>query len=177
VRSHCLLVALLALLALLASCGGRIDVPAIDIPPAAALPSALYVDDDGCAKEVAAETAATALTPVESGEGVAVVEIAYAEECTGLGGQYILAREVDGFISSFWLGSHGCNFLAPGLVGSATTFGVLRYRVTAALFEIPVGVCVSFPGEPDGFSSDSWVQALAVFPTLEAAALFAKDLE
>ena len=172
-RTHCLLVPLFALLA---SCGGRSDVPAIDKPPAAALPSALYVADEGCAKEVAAETAATALTPVDSGEAVAVVEIAYAEECTGLGGQYILAREVEGF-RSFWLGNHGCNFLAPGLVGGATTFGVLRYRFTAALFMIPVGVCVSFPGEPDGLSSDSRVEALAVFPTLEAAALFAKDIE
>ncbi len=164
------------LLALLASCGGRSDVPAIDKPPAAALPSALYVADEGCAKEAAAETAATALTPADSGEAVAVVEIAYAEECTGLGGQYILAREVDGF-RSFWLGNHGCNFLAPGLVGGATSFGVLRYRFTAALFMIPTGVCVSFPGEPDGLSSDSRVEALAVFPTLEAAAQFAKDIE
>ena len=172
-RAHYLLVALLPLLA---SCGGRIDVPAIDRPPAAALPSALYVDDDGCAKEVAAETAAAALTPVESGEEVVVVEIAYAEECTGLGGQYILAREVEGS-RSYWLGNHGCNFLASGLVGSATTFGVLRYRQTAALFTIPAGVCVSFPGEPDGFSSDSRVEALAVFPTLEAAKLFARDIE
>lgn len=172
-RTHYLLVPLFALLA---SCGGRSDVPAIDKPPAAALPSALYVADEGCAKEIAAETAATALTPVDSGEAVAVVEIAYAEECTGLGGQYILAREVEGF-RSFWLGNHGCNFLAPGLVGGATTFGVLRYRFTAALFMIPVGVCVSFPGEPDGLSSDSRVEALAVFPTLEAAALFAKDIE
>lgn len=127
-------------------------------------------------KEVAAQTAATALTPPDSGEAVAVVEIAYAEECTGLGGQYILAREVDGS-RSFWLGNHGCNFLAPGLVGGATTFGVLRYRFTAALFMIPTGVCVSFPGEPDGLSSDSRVEALAVFPTLEAAAQFARDIE
>ncbi len=169
-RTHCLLVALLA------SCGGRTDAPAIDKSPAAALPSALYVANEGCAKEVAAETATTALTPVESGEEVAVVEIAYAEECTGLGGQYILAREVDGS-RSFWLGSHGCYFLAPGLVGGATTFGVLRYRPTAALFTIPVGVCVSYPGEPDGFSSDSRVQALAVFPTVEAATRFAEGIE
>ena len=172
-RAPCLLVALLALLA---SCGGRTDAPAIDRSPAAAPPSALYVADEGCAKEVAAETAATTLTPVESGEAVAVVEIAYADECTGLGGQYILAREVDGS-RSFWLGNHGCNFLAVGLVGSATAFGVLRYRVTAALFTIPVGVCVGFPGEPDGLSSDSRVEALAVFPTLEAAERFARDIE
>lgn len=171
-RTRYLLLALLAL----ASCGGRSDVPALDKPPAVALPSALYVADEGCAKEVAVETAATALTALDSGEEVAVVEIAYAEECTGIGGQYILAREVDGF-RSFWLGNHGCNFLAPGLVGSAMTFGVLRYRFTDALFMIPVGECVSFPGEPDGLSSDSRVEALAVFPTLEAAALFAKDLE
>jgi len=169
-RTHYLLVALLA------SCGGRTDVPAIDQSPAAALPSALYVADDGCAKEAAAETAATALKPGESGEEIAVVEIAYAEECTGLGGQYILAREVDGS-RSFWLGNHGCNFLTPGLVGSATTFSVLRYRATAALFTIPSGVCVSFPGEPDGFSSDSRVEALAVFPTREAAKLFTEGIE
>lgn len=122
------------------------------------------------------ETAATALTPVESGEEVAVVEIAYAEECTGLGGQYILARELEGS-RSYWLGAHGCNFLAAGLVGDATAFGVLRYRITAALFTIPVGVCVGFPGEPDGVSSDSRVEAVAVFPTLEAATLFAKSIE
>ena len=175
-RTRYLHLAPLALLALLAACGARSDVPAIDKPPAAALPSALYVADEGCAKEVAAETAATALTPVEGGDEVAVVEIAYAEECTGLGGQYILAREVEGS-RSYWLGNHGCNFLAPGLVGDTTTFGVLRYNITAALFTIPAGVCISFPGEPDGLSSDSRVKALAVFPTLEAAALFARDIE
>lgn len=145
--------------------------------PVEAVPSAVFAaDEHGCAAEVLAETGAAALEPADNGADIAIVELAFAEElCTNAGGQYVIAREVDGF-REFWLGGHACYFFPPEKTSEPMAFGVLRYAITAAAFEVPPEVCVGFPGEPPGLFSDSKARAVAVFSTLDEARRFAASI-
>ena len=106
-----------------------------------------------------------------SGERNVVVRLAVADEkCTGLGGSYLLAEEVD-TKRVHWMGGHGCfpndpSLKAPAVLG----YGVARTTLTAALFSIPKETCVAFPGEPDKeFTSNERLKLAALFPTLEDA--------
>jgi hypothetical protein len=167
--------------ALAAGCGGRVHLPSGDagvaVPGPVPEPVAVYVAEPGCGEERAIETAEEALSTEESGT-IAVVELSFAEECTGAGGQYILARDVDGS-REFWIGGHACYFLSsgPGQPPAwAPAFGVLRYEQTAGLFQISPDVCVGFPGQPPGATTDAQTRAIAVFATLEEARAFAAFL-
>jgi hypothetical protein len=134
----------------------------------------VYRGEPGCGEELPVENAELALSTAQQGE-LAVVELFFSEECTGAGGQYILAREVDGF-REFWIGGHACYFLGTPLgvpPAWAPAFGVLHFEQTAAIFQIPPEVCVGFPGEPPGASTDAQTQAVVVFETLAEAQAFA----
>lgn len=136
-------------------------------------PIALYTSARGCPSLQPITNTAAEMTSKQFGEAIAVVELFYQDECTGLGGQHILAREIDGF-RSFWLGGHGCRLLDP--LPTGPRFGVVRYNQTAALFRISPDVCIGFPDREPGATSDVSTRALAAFATLSDARAFAATL-
>lgn len=179
-------VAFLLCAAIAAGCGARASLHIDETASASAssgaggaemvpTPEALYVPDDhGCGAEQKPEDAAALLTPSGSGQGVAVVEVFYQSECTGVGGDYIVAHEVDGF-RDFWLGAHACFFL-PQPLPSGLPHGVLRYNITAAFFQVSPDVCIGIPGEPPGLGTGDKTEAIALFATLAQAQQFAASL-
>jgi hypothetical protein len=157
----------------LAGCGARTgmlgdDAPAVDAPVA------LFAGGGAACVDALDPTQAEAVLATSEDEEIAVVDLAFVSECSGLGGDYLIGREVGG-TRMFWLGGHGCEFFddtfGPGLV-----YGVVRYAQTAALFQTPEGVCVSWPGEPEPVQSSSSTFAIAVFETLGGAQSFAASL-
>ncbi|MEO7330123.1 MAG: hypothetical protein ABI193_16230 [Minicystis sp.] len=162
-----------------AGCGARSTVLEGDAVTADPLDPALPVDllaPDGasCVKHLDVQTAPEVMAP-DSDQGIAVVDIAFATECTNAGGDYVLAREIDGF-SSFWLGQHACEF-TDAVFGPGILYGVVLYRQTAALFQLSAEVCVGFPGEPPGLQTSLITDAIALFETLPEARAFASALE
>lgn len=163
------------------ACGGRIEsdgsAPAGATNPATQA-TALYTADprSSCATPASLEAVATELRPTGF-EQTAVVELSVAEECTGLGGQWLLGRDVRRASDKYWLGGHGCRTVPVAQDGSAR-FGVLVYWPTDRIGAIPAGVCVSFPGNAPGTSSMSPtdVRAIATFATLAQAEAFEKTL-
>ncbi|APR80705.1 Hypothetical protein A7982_06052 [Minicystis rosea] len=169
-----ILTASLSLLA--AACGARSIDPGADGVPAAPAPVVVDLfapDGAGCVSDLPNDTATDLMAPGE-GESIAVVDLIYTEECTGAGGQYVLGREIDGY-RYFWVGGHACYFFAHALPVSLV-YGVVRYRFTAAISEIPAGMCVAWPGEPDGVQTDVSTSAIAVFERLDEAKTFAASL-
>jgi hypothetical protein len=173
----------LVLFVLLASsaCGGRVEGDGSP-PSTGAEPStqatALYVADprSSCATPASLDAVTTELRPARF-EETAVVELSVAEECTNLGGQWLLGRDVHRASSKFWLGGHGCRTVPFAVDGSAR-YGVLVYVPTDRVGIIPPGVCVSFAGNAPGTSSASPtdVRAIAAFATLAQAEAFARTL-
>ncbi|MDC3957636.1 hypothetical protein KEG38_27505 [Polyangium jinanense] len=166
---------LCASLCLLAvACGGVVVDPAPEVQPKAIQ---LFVPDgEGCATRPPLDTAAAVLAPGDTGDEIAVTDIYFTEECTGAGGQYVLAREIDGF-RYFWLGGHACYFVEGLASETGLVFGVVRYRMTAGISEIPAHVCVAWPGEPDGLQTYAKTSAIALFEQLEEAKAFAGALK
>lgn len=167
----------LSLFTLAAGCGARSTVLEADPTAPAGQPAAVAVyapDGEGCVDSLPVSDAAEAVTP-DSGEEVAVVDLAFAQECTNAGGQYLLAREIDGF-RSFWVGAHACQFAEGGTNSFGIVYGVVRYRITAGIQEIPPDVCVGFPDEPPGVQTDATTVAIAVFEQLSEAQAFAASL-
>jgi hypothetical protein len=161
------------------ACGGRVagDEAAPATDPATQA-TALYLADprSSCATPASLDTVTTELHPARN-EDTAVVELSVAEECTNLGGQWLLGRDVHRAESKFWLGGHGCRTVPFAADGSAR-YGVLVYTPTDHIGTIPPSVCVSFPGNAPGSSSASptYVRALATFATLTEAEAFASTL-
>jgi hypothetical protein len=147
--------------------GGPVAPP----PP----PSALYVRDGECGLELPVRDATTELTRVpDSGDVVLVAELAFTDECTGAGGQHLLARAIDGS-GMMWIGSHACYFFAWDLVGTGVRAGVVRARPGQPQ-QISDQVCIEFPGEPGPPSTAVDAMAIAVFDTLDEAAAFAATI-
>lgn len=159
---------LVPMLAGLAGCGTR----TLEDLSSATPPLAVYeADEKACAAPEHGDPE-LAVRANGAGEQNVVVEIVFANECTGLGGQYILARAVDGS-RYFWLGGHGCvTWETP----PAAKFGVVRSTITAGLRELPEGACLTIPGAPAKVSSDSTVRAVAVFATKSEAERFKNRL-
>ena len=137
-------------------------------------PIALYTSSRGCPALQPLTNTASEMASKQFGEAIAVVELFYRDECTGAGGQHILAREITGF-RRFWIGAHACRALATPLP-EGPRFGVVRYNQTAALFHLSPDVCIGFPDEPPGATSDVTTRAIAVFATLSDARTFAATL-
>ena len=99
---------------------------------------------------------------------IAVAEIMFVDECTGLGGNWIIARDI---LSDrrFFLGAHGCRLWSSPPAGS---HAVVRHRQTAGMFSTPSGACVAFDGE-ESVRSDQATSGIVVFATLEDAKAFA----
>jgi hypothetical protein len=165
----------IVLCALCSACGTRTGVGVDDAATGAVMPSALYATGEGgCAVVVPITSTAIEMESKQFGESVAVVELFYQDECTGAGGQYILAREVDGF-RSFFIGAHACWSL-PSPLPTGPGFGVVRYNQTAGLFHVSPDVCIGFPDRPPGLQTDVTTRAIAVFETLSDARAFAATL-
>ena len=156
------------LVLILAGCGTR----TLEDLSRATPPLAVYGrDDKACAVPVSSDPEAE-LRPKDAGEASAVVELVFVNECTGLGGQHILARELGG-ARYFWLGAHGCvTWETP----PAAKFGVVRYAQTAALFNLPEGACLTMPGAPAIITSDAATRSIAVFATQGEAERFKSRL-
>jgi hypothetical protein len=169
------------LVGLASACGGRVEddgggpTHAVD---AATQATALYTADpkSACPTPASLDAVATELRPA-SFEETAVVELSVAEECTNLGGQWLLGRDVKRASDKFWLGGHGCRSVPFAVDGSAR-YGVLVYVPTDSVAIVPPDVCVSFPGNAPRTSSASptHVRAMATFATLAQAEAFAQTL-
>lgn len=169
------LVFALSFCSIAAGCGARSTVLEGD-PNAGSAPVALFAPDgSGCVDEPPLGTAVEVISPADAGDEIAVVDITFAEECTDLGGQYVLARDLDG-VKRYWLGGHGCQFLEQFSNTLGLVYGVVRYRVTAGISQIPADVCVGFPDETPGMETDSTTLGIAVFETLSGAQAFADSL-
>lgn len=177
------------------ACGGRIEAeesgavttPGTTSPPEPAPPTnrtaapqaaGLFVpDDEYCARASRnASTSAGDLRPRSNVEDVAVVAVSVAQECSGLGGEYLLARDLHG-PQKYWLGGHGCG--ATKLLSKLNgAFGVVRYMSTSSVLTIPAHVCVSFPGEdPDQpLVTPTKIRAIALFETQADAEAFASSV-
>jgi hypothetical protein len=141
------------------------------------VPTMLFIENpNACGLEIPVGDAENVLRPVEAGDGVAVVEVLFADECTGAGGNHILLRTLDG-AREFWLGSHACYFFDFTLVDGVFRFGVVRYAQTAGLFHTDPNTCIGWPGEPVGLTTDSKTRAIGVFASLEDANAFADGIE
>ena len=159
---------------LVAACGSVVVEPAPEAQPKAVQ---LFVGDgDGCVTQPSLDTAADVLTPGDSGDAIAVTDISITEVCTGVGGKYVLAREIDGF-RYFWLGGHGCHLVEGLASATGLVFGVVRYRMTAGISEIPPELCVTWPGDPEGVQTDASTSAIALFEQLDEAKAFAVSLK
>lgn len=157
----------------LVSCGGRSTTPDEgDESGVVPTPTSLFVQGETCPEAAPIGDAEALLASDGPGYPVYVVEVFYASECTGAGGQYLLARTLDG-ARSFWLGEHGCFFFDDALATTSAGFGVLLASQTAAVFQIAPGICIGFPGASEGVWSDSKVEGLALFSTREDAEAFA----
>lgn len=109
-----------------------------------------------------------------------VVQWTLVDECTGLGGQYVVAKDLDGS-RRFFLGGHGCYALPtaefPTFPAPPLRYGVLRGIQTAALFT--AGPCIDLPADPpdpspnpttvDEIQTDLNAEILEVYETLEDA--------
>jgi hypothetical protein len=132
-----------------------------------------------CVDAKAGEKTPASELRAKSGERNVVVSLAVADEkCTGLGGVFLLARDVDS-AEVYWMGGHGCfpsdeALKTPGSLGYAAA----RIRITEALLTIGREQCVAFPGEPDRafFTSDT-LEAAATFSSLAAARSYAASLK
>lgn len=147
------------------------SAPDAGAPP---LPIALYVDTDSCPESRPVETAYAELSPPEQGDYTALVELYYRDECTGAGGQHIIARAVEDF-GDHWLGAHACYFF-PVPSPPEPQYGVILYNVTAAIFQLSPDLCIGFPGEPPGVTSSFITRAIGVFATREDAEAFRATL-
>jgi hypothetical protein len=181
-RRALLLSVLAALLGTAASaCGGRVagdeTAPSTGADPATQA-TALYLAGPrpSCATPASLDAVTTELRPAPN-ESNAVVELSVAEECTNLGGQWLLGRDVHRASDKFWLGGHGCRAV-PFAADGSTRYGVLVFTITDSIPTIPPSVCVSFPGNAPGTSSASStaVRAIATFATLAQAEAFASTL-
>jgi hypothetical protein len=116
------------------------------------------------------------MRPHSTFEDLAVVELGFAEECTNLGGEYILARDLHAD-RKYWLGGHGCG-ATKLLFDAPKAYGVIRYVNTSSVLTIPAGVCVAFPGDDPGHSiwTPTKVRALARFESQDAAEAYAAEI-
>jgi hypothetical protein len=125
------------------------------------------------------DASSAALVRGDIGDRLVVVSLAVADEkCTGAGGTFLLAREVDS-ARVYWMGGHACYPKDPALqVPGNLGYAVARTSPTAGLFSILKDQCVAFPGEPDrAFSTSELLKVAATFPTLAAARAYAASLK
>ena len=161
---------LIASTAILACGGVTVDEDVVPTPE-----RVFAADNAGCIELQTPSEAESFFNEAAPGDRVAVVEVFLVEECTDAGGHYLLARELSGE-REYWLGGHACYFLDAADFDGAIRHGVVRVTQTAALFQLPEEVCVGFPGQA-GVTTDSNVNAAALFASLEEAEQFAASLQ
>jgi hypothetical protein len=136
-------------------------------------PSALWIADrEGCGLEApVSEAEAVLATDDDGGDVLLVVDLAFIDECTGAGGQHILARTPDGS-SEMWLGAHACRFFDPSRIDGEVHAGLVRGEQTAGLQQTSADACVTFPGEVAPLASSVTVTAIALFGSQAEAKSF-----
>jgi hypothetical protein len=134
------------------------------------------VPDDAYCARASRGRAREALRPTDASEDVAVVTLSVAQECTGLGGEYLLAVDVK-TANKYWLGGHGCASTKV-LTALPSVFGVVRYMNTSSVLTIPPNVCVSFPGEDPtaSLTTPTKVRAVGLFDSRDEAEAFAASV-
>lgn len=146
------------------ACGGIVEAQRDFVEPA----STLVLDERSCLEPDATVTAERATTLRDPRDALAVAEVLLLEECTGLGGSWVIGREVAGS-RTFAIGGHGCRLWTSPPVGA---FAVVRYRDTDEVFSTPPGACVAFPGE-DVVSTRQATSGLVLFEDRESAETYA----
>lgn len=133
---------------------------------------------DRCPAATATTRASEILKKEYASEEIAVVAITYEDECTGLGGQYILASDVSAPRQRYFLGAHGCSEWTFDKGSSAApAWGVLRYQVTDSIQKIPAGVCVgNATNQAQGIITSAGVRGIALFTSRSSAETFARSV-
>jgi hypothetical protein len=110
------------------------------------------------------------LRPQNAFDPVLLVKTKAAAECSGLGGEYLIGREIDSS-RDYFVGGHGCSFLEPALRDQleAEYWGLALVSQTAALFHTPEGWCITSLGGDEPVTSDSKVRAWALYESESAA--------
>jgi hypothetical protein len=150
---------------------GSAGSPATDSPhagsagspaPAPAGPPSFVIvaTEDGCASVAAPGSA------IDSAASDRAFAVAWTvvDECTGAGGQHIVARDLDSD-REFFLGAHACYALSTTDFATypppPVRFGVLRASQTAGLFI--AGPCVAFPDADAEVHTDLVTRSLSVY--------------
>lgn len=151
----------------LVACGGA---TAGEAPATGQRSAPTFVLDRAACTTGVQPSAEAATAKEDASDLISVAEITFVDECTGLGGNWIIGRDI---VSDrrFFLGAHGCRLWSSPPAG---THAVVRHRQTAAMFHTPSGACVAFDGE-ESVSSDQSTSGLVVFATLGDAKAFASE--
>lgn len=116
-----------------------------------------------------------ALKP-SAGERVFAVEVRAQEECSGLGGEWLIGRELDAR-RDVMLGGHGCFFVPRELLTkSSQTFGVVRVAQMAGVLRAPEGWCINTLDGREPVESDVRVIAFGIYESEAAARAAAEAL-
>ena len=109
-----------------------------------------------------------------SGEALGVGSFFILEECSGLGGQHVVGKDLYSG-RTYWFGGHGCTEIANSRAFTAK-FAVFRYAQTAAIFqpENPQW-CIEFP-DKSKVSTDAKLLGIATFETQALAERYATAL-
>lgn len=147
------------------ACGGA---TADDTSPGSTgAPPTFVMARDTCSTGVQ-PSADAALAKADSSEAISVAEIRFIDECSGLGGHWIIGRDISSD-RKFFLGAHGCRLWSSPPAGS---YAVVRHAQTAGISFTPSGVCIRFDGE-DSVRTDQSTSGIVVFTALEDAKAFA----
>jgi hypothetical protein len=106
------------------------------------------------------------LAQASPSDQVIVTKVVFQDECSGLGGQWVLTEGS----KQFFVGGHGCDLWGTEPSGK---YAVVRYQQTAANNCYSTDPCIKQPGRAPGeVCSDSRVTGLWVFDSEADAKLF-----
>ncbi len=169
-----------------AACGGQIasedDLAGDEETHGSAEPVAVYTHaatGESCPSATSTARANEVLTKEYAQEDIAIVSVTYEDECTGAGGQYILANDLYQPRQRFFLGNHGCNnwTFSKQSKDAVPAWGVLRYFSTSAQQKIPAGVCIgNEANRAKGITTESAVMGIALFTSRAGAESFARTM-
>lgn len=147
-----------------------------NVPPST-LPIPTFVADSETCFSGVTPSAESALEPRDRYDSLSLVEVRFVDECSGLGGTWLLGRGLEEARPRVFLGDHGCS-LWDSNQPPRGRYAIARHSQTAAWFRGPEDACVTFDGAPN-FGTDQFTRAMVVFETQADALLYAaqKGLE
>lgn len=130
-------------------------------------PIAIYVArGNGCP----ATGSDTDMRPAAPANQLLTANVSLQDECSGAGGEWIVAQSVTAAGRLLMLGNHACYYLRPPLQGmTQRLFGVVRFTPNTGSREGPTGWCITAPDGSEPVRTADTVAAIALFRTREGA--------